>query len=623
MGKVEFEGVTRFSDREIYEHLELRPRSWLPLPRRHWYYPGLLPIDAERILALYHAHGYYQARIVDVEVETIDRRKRDRVDITYVIDEGPVTTVDELVVRWPEGPPPGPPREQREAPFADLPSLDPERLSSRVSLAIGEAFEVPKLLGSAATLRETLRRLGHPFVEVDPHALVDRGACEADVEFEVRPGPYMLIGEITVVGLETVPLRPVLAEVQALEGKPYSPGRIQEIERRIYAIGMFSTVIVEPEQTDGNDDGRLDLTVRVRETDPQRVRLGVALGLEPNRWEQRFVARYEHNNLFRDLYKLRLTGRVGYAELPSVVRPVAHGPVAKTNLHVEKKGLIEAQLVWSVEPSAELGIEQGYQFWTLGHRFAVSRFFTRWFELELSHNLRYVNFFSVSPALVGRETQLGLDYRDPYLLSYIGVTARVWAVDNITAPNDGAVFEARYRIAGGPFGGQFDYQELVPQIRGYWRPVDRLQLAIRLGVGMIFPFGDDPGAPIDMRQYLGGTSTVRGWGRRRLSPRTLDCSTGTCVSIPVGGNTSVLGNFEVRARTFGPLWIAAFVDAGDVQPGVLQFDPRQWNYSAGGGVRLDTPIGKFRLDVGVRLNETELGISEPNWALHFGLGESF
>lgn len=627
--KVEFEGVTRFTDRELHQHLELRPTSWRPLPQRHWYYQGLLPIDAERIIELYRAHGYYEAQILDVHVEIIERRRRGRVEIVYEIDEGPVTKVDELVVRWPEGPPPGPPAERRRGAFGERASLDPEQLSQAVTLALGEAFEVPKLLSSSAALRLRLRRLGHPFVEVEQQALVDPVQRSAAVNFEVRPGPFMRIGELRIVGLQTVPLEPVLDELAGQRGRAYSPGRIEEIERRVYGIGMFSMVTAEPEPEDLDGDGELDVTVRVRERDPQRVRLGVALGFEPNRWEQRLAARYEHANLFRHLYRLRLTGRVGYAEIPSVIRPLAHGPVLVVDVRGEKKGLLERELVWTVEPSFELGIEQGYQFYSVRHRFGVSRFFTRWFQAEINHSLRFVDFFNVSPTLATDETLLGPDYRDPYILSYFGASATIWAVDRIAAPNDGAAIGAEYRVAGGPFGGHFDYQEISPFVRGYWRPVERLQLAVRAQVGMIFPFGDDPGAPIDMRQYLGGVSTVRGWGRRRLSPRVDDCepgqdpAAGECESIPVGGNTSVLGNVELRVLTVDRLWVAAFLDVGDVQSGIRQFVPSQWNYSAGGGLRYASPVGKFRLDVGVRLNETEISRGEPGWAIHFSLGEAF
>lgn len=627
--KVEFEGVTRFSKRELHDHLELRPISWSPLPRRHWYYEGLLPIDAERLVELYRAYGYYDVRIVDVQVETLERRRRGRVDIRWVIEEGPVTRVDELVVRWPEGPPPGPPARARRVRFSRIPSLDPEQLSRAVTLGIGEPFEVPELLSSSAALRERLRRLGHPFVAIEQQARVDPIERSAHVEFEVRPGPYMRIGKIEVVGLETVPLEPVLDELESLRGRQYSPARMEEIERRVYALEMFSMVTAEPQASDDDGDGELDVTVRVRERDPQRVRLGVAIGLEPNRWEQRFATRYEHANVFRNLYKLRLTGRAGYAEIPSVIRPLAHGPVVNIDLRGEKKGLLEQGLVWTVEPSFELGIEQGYQFYSLRHRFGVSRFFTRWFQAEISHNLRFVDFFNVSPTLETDETLLGPDYRDPYIISYIDMAARVWAVDDMAAPNDGAVIGAGYRVAGGPFGGQFDYQEITPFVRVYWRPIRRLQLAARGQVGMIFPFGDSPGAPIDLRQYLGGVSTVRGWGRRRLAPRVDDCepgerpNTGLCESIPVGGNSSVLLNAELRVLTIDQVWVAAFVDIGDVRAGIREFVPSQWNYSVGGGVRYASPVGKFRLDVGVRTNETDISRGEPVWAIHFSLGEAF
>lgn len=627
--RVEFEGVTRFRPRELHRYLELRPLSWRPFPTRHWYYEGLLPIDAERIVELYHAHGYYDVRILDVQVDVTRRRRGGRVDIRYEIDEGPVTRVDELVVRWPEGPPPGPPASERRGPFGRLPSLDPEQISQEVTLARGEAFEVAKLLSSAAALRDRTRRLGHPFVEVGQQALVDPVERSAAVEFQVRPGPFMRIGKIELVGLRTVPREPILAEIEGFRGRPYSPGRLEEIERRIYALGVFSTVAVEPKSSDADDDGELDLIVRVRERDPQRVRLGVALGFETNRWEQRLATRYEHANLFRHLYKLRLTGRVGYAEIPSIVRPLAHGPVVTIDMRGEKKGLLERLLVWTLEPSFELGIEQGYQFYSFRHRFGVSRFFTRWFQAEISHNLRFVDFFNVAPTLESGATLLGPDYRDPYVLSFFDMRATIWAVDNLVAPNNGAVIGSTYRVAGGPFGGHFDYQEVGPFVRGYWRPIRRLQLAVRGQVQMIFPFGDQPGAPIDMRQYLGGVSTVRGWGRRRLSPRVDDCGpgespvTGGCESIPVGGNTSVLGNIELRVLTWNQLWVAGFLDFGDVQAGIREFVPSQWNYSAGGGLRYASPVGKFRLDVGVRLNETEISRGEPGWAIHFSLGEAF
>jgi outer membrane translocation and assembly module TamA len=76
-------------------------------------------------------------------------------------------------------------------------------------------------------------------------------------------------------------------------------------------------------------------------------------------------------------------------------------------------------------------------------------------------------------------------------------------------------------------------------------------------------------------------------------------------------------------RTWKGLWAVGFVDMGDVQEEVATFAPSRLAWSAGPGLRYDSPIGMFRLDLGVRLNDPYPLYDEPRWAVHFGLGESF
>ena len=45
--------------------------------------------------------------------------------------------------------------------------------------------------------------------------------------------------------------------------------------------------------------------------------------------------------------------------------------------------------------------------------------------------------------------------------------------------------------------------------------------------------------------------------------------------------------------------------------------------SVGPGLRYVSPIGTFRLDAGIRLNETDRSLGERGWAIHLGLGEAF
>ena len=85
----------------------------------------------------------------------------------------------------------------------------------------------------------------------------------------------------------------------------------------------------------------------------------------------------------------------------------------------------------------------------------------------------------------------------------------------------------------------------------------------------------------------------------------------------------VLGNVELRAMTIPDLYLVAFFDVGDVQSGVAEYKPEKWNYTAGGGLRYDSPVGKIRVDFGYRINEPEPDWDEPRWGLHLGLGEAF
>ena len=65
----------------------------------------------------------------------------------------------------------------------------------------------------------------------------------------------------------------------------------------------------------------------------------------------------------------------------------------------------------------------------------------------------FFDFFQIQETLDANRTLLGLDFRDPYLLSYLKVESNLYLTDRILDPNNGVVVGIRYAIAGGPFGG--------------------------------------------------------------------------------------------------------------------------------------------------------------------------
>ena len=84
----------------------------------------------------------------------------------------------------------------------------------------------------------------------------------------------------------------------------------------------------------------------------------------------------------------------------------------------------------------------------------------------------------------------------------------------------------------------------------------------------------------------------------------------------------IQGNLELRFWIFPKFALVAFGDMGDVQADDLKYLPEEWNFTAGPGLRVKTPIGLARLDAGFRINDPGV-FDEPMWALYFGIGEAF
>ena len=119
----------------------------------------------------------------------------------------------------------------------------------------------------------------------------------------------------------------------------------------------------------------------------------------------------------------------------------------------------------------------------------------------------------------------------------------------------------------------------------------KVVLANRLVIGQ--SFGQLP--PFE-QYFVGGSETVRGYD----------------VDAQLGDN-QVYNNLELRYRFQKKLTLVAFIDAGRASGGRFANDDSVL-YSIGGGVRLQTPIGPIRFDV---------GFGRDGARTHFAIGPTF
>ena len=71
---------------------------------------------------------------------------------------------------------------------------------------------------------------------------------------------------------------------------------------------------------------------------------------------------------------------------------------------------------------------------------------------------------------------------------------------------------------------------------------------------------------------------------------------------PLGGNSLIVGNAEIRFPLYGELGGVAFFDYGNVYSKSFDYSLEGLRYAIGTGLRYNTIIGPLRLDFGYALN---------------------
>jgi outer membrane translocation and assembly module TamA len=146
-------------------------------------------------------------------------------------------------------------------------------------------------------------------------------------------------------------------------------------------------------------------------------------------------------------------------------------------------------------------------------------------------------------------------------------------------------------------------------------------LATRVQVRSIVAVGNsDTDVPFAKKYFLGGATSIRGWGTYEVSPLS--------EGLPIGGNSLVAASAELRAVLHGNIGGVAFLDTGNVWPGAWGVNLDDLRYAIGTGLRYKTPIGPVRVDFGYQLNPIPgllvNGVPQTRqWRMHFSIGEAF
>ncbi len=652
LSRIDIQGNKTYSSDLLKSLLRIQESSWkrpLHVPR---YRPHLLATQLRILQNFYHNRGFHQ---VTVQLDSISSIPGQGDVLHLSVEEGPLTTIGHIY-------------------FRGRLLLTSEQL--RAVMYFQEGMPAPADLNALGrdifAMRDLYRDRAYLKAKVSPAWDIEPNpegtGFVADLTYTISPGREFTVGALTIQGNTTTAERLVRRELVIAPGQPLFWRQVEESRRNLLGTSLFRDVSIVPVKVD-TAAGVADLEVRVLERKPAFYELGVGVGsLE----RIRVLSSWGHYNLRGTGRRLQVRAR-GSWNVEDVVGNSLNFDQGQINYRVDgdyvnprlrdSRYSLDLNVFLRRDTRGESGLNLLSYGFNLGSTWKASRRVTD--NVYLGLKLTDPSVHPFAPAdLKDRFNEIGADYTEVRSLNWgVYIDHR----DNPFRPTVGMYTVGTLRVAGGPLGGDFSFIKASASWHNYFATPVGGQLAVRFQLGAATPYGGSlnkgpDGVPYDDRFFAGGATTVRGYDNNSLGPQVADqdeldlLNYTSDILLPDnparGGNYLMLTNVEWRfplpVLSRWKLSGVLFMDGGNVwarlsdirwrafrlvsQPGEPT-DPgstRVWDYrySWGPGVRLDTPFGPVRVDVGVPLKRARyLGngrdYKDPDRIWHFSLGYPF
>jgi outer membrane protein insertion porin family len=588
-----FKGVTAVDQSRLKAALATKESSILPWGKKFVFDRSRLETDMKRIEAFYADRGYPDAKVTGFDLRLND--KQDAVGITVTVSEGePVKVVAIGFVGFDVIP---------EAHLADL--------EKRAPIKVGQPRDRALVVTTHELAINELRDHGFPYAKVATMEDVGPTAKQASLSFVAEPGKVAHFGPVEISGNNSVGDNIIRRELAYKPGDLYRRSLVQDTQRRLYGMELFQFANVQALDQD-LQPAEVPTRITVAEGKHQRVNFGVGYGTEE---KERVDAEYHELNFLGGARSAGVHGR--WSSLDRGLRldfnqPYFFRPHFSLGAEVQQ---------WYTFTPAYQSIVSGGKA-TITHRDSAQ---TSWSISLTSEHDRSV----IDPTVLADPKQrtiliaIGLDPttgEQNGTLNAVGFDIQHSTADNLLNAHRGYQIAFHTEQAGRIVPGTFNYLASAIDGRHYLPMGDRLVIATRVQVGGINAGGAEKDVPFSKKYFLGGATSVRGWGRYEISPLAL--------GLPIGGDSMLAASAELRAALRGNFGGVAFLDAGNVWAGAWGVKLGDLRYAIGPGLRYQTPIGPVRFDFGYQLNPIPglLVNGQPQtrrWRMHFSIGQAF
>jgi outer membrane protein assembly factor BamA len=608
----------------------------------------LVEADKDSLFNLYLSNGFLEAK---VDAQTLDNYKgtKGALLVRFVIDEGKQTRVASLGIEGTHA------FKEEELlpvitstpgqPYSDF-NVATDR-DNILALYYNDGFPNARFTATAAPApAETALAMsnsanGNSTAKESPRKNGTEKSANTDVQpgplmrlvYHIEEGPQTRVKRVLVTGYNHTRAGVIRREVRVKPDAPLREGEVVESQRRLYNLGVFNRVTIEPQNPGGSDTDK-DVMVLVEEAKRYTIAYGggfevqrLASSTNPTGSELQAAVRG-----ILEVSKLNVTGRGDSLSLKlrgSTIEDRAlltySDPNTFANPHYTFQANVYTEKTQDINTFTEARYEGSVQL-----NDQVTRFTT----LQYHYAFRRVVVSNLNNTVAPEEIPL---FEQPTLVSQFGVTWARDARDNPADATKGSFNSFDFGVADTSIGSSASFLRFYYQNSTYYRIGRRFSFARSVRIGVLEPYGDTVSLtfppqttpvqliPLPERFFAGGGTSLRGFALNQAGPRD---STG----FPVGGQALLTFNQEFRFPMRLPyigtaLSGALFYDGGNVYSRLGRitfrayspqpiFDPanptvckynctNELNYFAhtvGIGFRYATPVGPIRIDLGFPIN---------------------
>ncbi len=563
--KITFKGNKTLKKDFLLEKMAINEVSWIEKvatkKEPFLFSRELMDLDLDRLKRIYQSEGFLQAKPSVKEILSND--KKQTVKIVIEVIEGEPVVTDTVWMELAQNPD----------------SLNTDSLFRRYSRVLnlkeGKRFRDEALEQDTRFVEDAFRSLGYAYSSARYNLSLKPEEHTTGIQYFVQPGPKSYVGETRISGNKYVSEEFIRKQLKYQEGDLYDKSRLDRTRQNLYNLQLFRVVSVLPEREPSTQKSPIPVNIYIEEAPRLSTRFGAGYGTEDK---------------FRTFLDMNYRGFLGGARRINLY--VKHSALEPYSIRLRwiQPRFLGFNSTISINPFLMRNKEPGYDTRTFGVNIPITYPFSPSTTGKITYYLENVqqNIEAGDSEFLNMESNKFLYNKSGILLSGMFNSA----VPRFS-PERGFNISLGYKLNGYIFGSDFNYSKTWADARTYHDFGDFV-LALRLMAGSVSSSDSSGFIPVEDRFYSGGSNSIRGWNRAELGPKR---ESGT----PVGGKSIFESNLEIRYPVVWRLSLVAFFEAGNVWKKSWTYDFNQLSYAAGSGLRIETPIGPVRFDVGVPL----------------------